>query len=110
MRVNELARELEITSKELLEELRDNGVEVKNHASNLTVEQVKLAKELYGVEEEETAPAPEAGPEAAPAVDAGPEPEAAPARHAPPRQWKRLASGSVSSGNSARTKSPFGSG
>ena len=73
MRVNELARELEITSKELLEELRNNGVEVKNHASNLSVEEVKLARELYGADVGESAEAP-----------ATPEPAAAAPVAAPP--------------------------
>jgi translation initiation factor IF-2 len=76
MRVNELARELEITSRELLEELRNNGVEVKNHAANLTVEQARLARQLYGAEDE-AEPAPEvvAAPES-PAAE--PEAVAAP--------------------------------
>lgn len=83
MRVNELARELEITSKELLEELRRNGQEVKNHAANLTSEQVRMARVLYGVEEEAPPAAPaEKAPDAA-ATAGSATPPSAPAEDKP---------------------------
>ena len=45
MRVHELAKELELESKELIAKLKEMGIEVKSHASTLTDEQVKKVKE-----------------------------------------------------------------
>ena len=45
MRVYELARELELTSKELLAVLREMGIEVKSHASSVNEEQAGLIRE-----------------------------------------------------------------
>lgn len=44
MRVHELAKELKITSKELIEKLQKQGVEAKSHMTNLDDEAVALAK------------------------------------------------------------------
>jgi translation initiation factor IF-2 len=45
MRVHELAKELQLENKEFIAKLREMGIEVKSHASTLTDEQVKKAKE-----------------------------------------------------------------
>lgn len=45
MRVYALARELDMTSKELLSLLRELGIEVKSHSSSLKEEQVALVRE-----------------------------------------------------------------
>ena len=45
MRVYELAKELQLESKELIAKLKEMGIEVKSHASTLTDEQVKKVKE-----------------------------------------------------------------
>lgn len=45
MRVHELAKELNIDSKELVEKLKDLGYEVKSHSSTLEDDQVTSAKE-----------------------------------------------------------------
>ena len=64
MRVHELAKELDLTSKELLVKLHDLGVEAKSHMSKLEDDAVELMLETAG-----------AAPEAA-ATEAPPEPEA----------------------------------
>ncbi len=46
-RVYELARELGISSKNMIEELRSYGVDVKNHMSTLDPEMVQLVKSEY---------------------------------------------------------------
>ncbi len=53
IRVYELAKRLKMTSKELLEELEDLGVEAKNHMSTLDVSTVDMLMEIYSSEEEE---------------------------------------------------------
>ncbi|HDL63903.1 MAG TPA: translation initiation factor IF-2, partial [Proteobacteria bacterium] len=45
MRVYELARELELTSKELLAVLKEMGIEVKSHASSVNEEQAGLVRD-----------------------------------------------------------------
>ena len=44
MRVNELAKDLGKTSKEVLDILQKNNVEVKSNLSNVTDEQVSIVK------------------------------------------------------------------
>ena len=53
IRVYELAKRLKMTSKELLEELDDLGVEAKNHMSTLDSSTVDMLMEIYSSEEEE---------------------------------------------------------
>ncbi len=53
IRVYELAKRLKMTSKELLEELEDLGVEAKNHMSTLDASTVDMLMEIYSSEEEE---------------------------------------------------------
>jgi translation initiation factor IF-2 len=53
IRVYELAKKLKMTSKELLEELEDLGVEAKNHMSTLDSSTVDMLMEIYSSEEVE---------------------------------------------------------
>jgi len=48
MRVHDLARELNLTSKEAMLRLAGMGIVVTNHAASLTPEQVKLVREKFG--------------------------------------------------------------
>jgi translation initiation factor IF-2 len=51
MRIYELAKEMDVDSKELLEHVRELGVEVKNHMSAIDEETIELLKEMYEVHE-----------------------------------------------------------
>ena len=54
MRVYELAKELNLSSKELLKELRESfGYEIKSHFSNLKEEQISETRGLYAYLEKE---------------------------------------------------------
>ncbi len=59
-RVYELARDIGITSKELVEELRNQGIDIKSHMSTLDTETAELVAELYREQSVavEAAPAP----------------------------------------------------
>jgi len=46
MRVYELARELDVSSRDLVEILQEEGVEITSHASNVTPEQAAMLREL----------------------------------------------------------------
>jgi len=85
MRVHELAKELELTSKDLLALLRERGVDVKSHMSTLEDDTTALILEERGVgaapAKAEQPPAP--APEAAPAVEPPPA-AAATGKPAPP--------------------------
>ncbi len=100
IRINELARELEVKAHEILERLPELGVtEKKTHSSSIDEDVAIKLRRLYGLEvpepavaEEPAAPA-EAGPagvaepSSAPVLEAGPVPavgEAAPAAERPP--------------------------
>ena len=52
MRVHELAKELELTSKVLLSKVHELGIEVKNHMSALSEEQIEVIRELHNSSEE----------------------------------------------------------
>ncbi len=69
MRVYELASELDMSSKELLQKLRKLGVEVKSHMSSVDEDSIGLMREEHG---SETAPEAAAQPaeEAADRIDA----------------------------------------
>src|SRR4029453_5010498 len=47
MRVYELARDLGVSSKNLIEELRNQGIEVKSHMSTMDEETAGLVLDLY---------------------------------------------------------------
>ena len=47
MRVHELAKEYELTSKEMLTRLRDNGIAAKSHASILSDEDIAKIRETF---------------------------------------------------------------
>ncbi len=72
MRVHELASELDMSSKELLQKLHDLGVEVKSHMSSVDEDSIQLMREGYGGETASAA-APQPAEEAADRVDAGEE-------------------------------------
>lgn len=52
-RVYEVAKQLDITSKELIEKLYDLGVEIKNHMSTIEEKDLEVILELYGKKLEE---------------------------------------------------------
>ena len=71
MRVYEFARELGVTSKQVLQECAELGIEVKNHMSSVDeATQAKLKKRLTGgrpaAPEAPAKPAPVSGKRAAP--------------------------------------------
>ncbi len=80
MRVHELAKELGLSSKDLMDKLHALHVEAKNHMAALTPEQVELARKSAGPA---AAPA-AAAPKKAPAAPAPAKPAAAPVPVAPP--------------------------
>ena len=51
-RVYEVAKQLDVTSKELIEKLYDLGVEIKNHMSTIEEKDLDIILELYGKTEE----------------------------------------------------------
>ena len=53
MKVHELAKSLNVQSKELMVKLGECGIELKNHMSPLTEEQVTLAFEIYTQQQNE---------------------------------------------------------
>jgi len=57
LRVYELARKLNMPTKELLQELEDLGLEVKNHMSFIDAETVSLLLEIFEEEEKSVAKA-----------------------------------------------------
>ncbi len=48
MRVYELASELDVASRDLVEILQEEGVDITSHASNVTAEQARMVRELLG--------------------------------------------------------------
>jgi translation initiation factor IF-2 len=64
MRVHELAKELGVASKDLVNQLRDLGVDVKSHMSVLDDDAVALMREADGGEKAETQPEPAPEPAA----------------------------------------------
>jgi len=81
MRVHELAKELGVSSKELLGKLHEAGIEAKSHMSSLEEAAIKLLREQYAGTTEAEAPAapaqPQPAPEAAPPAPSEPQPEPA---------------------------------
>ncbi|MCD6521679.1 translation initiation factor IF-2 [Candidatus Calescamantes bacterium] len=53
-RIYEIAKELNISSQELLKELKELDIDVKSHASTLSEEEYELIKELYLGEKEKS--------------------------------------------------------
>ncbi|GIX48664.1 MAG: hypothetical protein KatS3mg131_2875 [Candidatus Tectimicrobiota bacterium] len=82
IRVYELARDIGIPSKALVEELRNQGIAIKSHMSTLDEETAELVLELYR-SQEKTAP-PEAEVEAPAAAETVAPPAAAAPPAAPP--------------------------
>ncbi len=54
IRIYEIARELNMSSKELVEKVKELGMKIKSHMSSLSREEYELIKELLEIEEEET--------------------------------------------------------
>nr|WP_300004568.1 translation initiation factor IF-2 [Tissierella sp.] len=54
VRIYEIAKELDMSSKELMEKIEDLDIQVKSHMSSLSNEEAGLIKELLGNKEEET--------------------------------------------------------
>ena len=54
IRIYEIAKELNLSSKELIEKIADLNMNIKSHMSSLSSEEAELIKELLGNEEEET--------------------------------------------------------
>jgi translation initiation factor IF-2 len=81
MRVYELAKELEVESKDVLARAGELGIEAKTASSGLADDEAELIRLSYAEERGETAPEPEASAETAPEPE--PEPEEAPAPPAP---------------------------
>ena len=52
LRVYELAKELEKTSKEVLSMLKDKGIEVASHSSTLSEEQIEVVKKAVSPKKE----------------------------------------------------------
>ena len=52
-RVYELAKQLNISNKDLIEKLNELGIEVNNHMSTVDEENAELVKELLGGEKNE---------------------------------------------------------
>ena len=50
IRVSELAKELNITSKELIEQFAEVSISVKSHSNTVTPDQIRKVKEHMGVE------------------------------------------------------------
>src|SRR5208282_2579537 len=101
IRINELARELEVKAHEILDRLPELGVtEKKTHSSSIDEDVAIKLRRLYGIETpepepsaeapaalEEAGPAGAAEPSPAPVTEAGPVPavgEVAPAAEMPP--------------------------
>lgn len=83
MRVHELAKELGLTSKELMDRLHAQGVAVKNQLAALTPEQIEKARGPKGAAPAKPAPAKPTAPPP-PAVAAPPPPPPPPPSPAPP--------------------------
>ena len=56
LRVSELAKEINKTSKEVLEAFAEIGIMVKSHSNTVTPEQIRKLKEHLGIEPKKTAP------------------------------------------------------
>ena len=56
LRVSELAKELNLTSKEVIEKFAEISISVKSHSNTVTPEQIRKLKEHLGVEPKKTAP------------------------------------------------------
>jgi translation initiation factor IF-2 len=86
MRAHELAKELGLSSKELLASLEEAGLGVKTHASSVSDEGIAAMRSKHGdaetapQPEEKTQPEPTPAPEPAPAPEPTPEPKPEPVK------------------------------
>jgi len=101
VRVYELAKRLKMSSKQMIQELLDLGVEAKNHMSVVDEETEKLLMDLYGEKQAASKSAPpKAPPEQTPApqpspTEAKPSPEKGPVPEKKPPQKKEKEPGVV---------------
>ena len=56
LRVSELAKDIEKTSKEVLEAFAEIGISVKSHSNTVTPDQIRKLKEHLGILPKNTAP------------------------------------------------------
>ena len=56
LRVSELAKELNLTSKEVIEKFAEISISVKSHSNTVTPDQIRKLKEHLGIEPKKTAP------------------------------------------------------
>ena len=56
LRVSELAKELNLTSKEVIEKFAEISISVKSHSNTVTAVQIKKLKEHMGLAPQKTAP------------------------------------------------------
>ena len=56
LRVSELAKELNLTSKEVIEKFAEISITVKSHSNTVTSEQIRKLKEHLGIAPQKTAP------------------------------------------------------
>ena len=91
LRLYELAKELEKTSKEVLSMLKDKGIEVASHSSTLSEEQIEVVRKAAAPKKE--APAKEEPEKKAPIKEeAGAEKEKD-RTGVPPSKWSEAGSG-----------------
>ncbi len=53
IRIYELAKELNMSSKELIEQIEDLDIDVSSHMSSIGIEEAELIKELFEETDEE---------------------------------------------------------
>ncbi|MDO4301481.1 MAG: translation initiation factor IF-2 N-terminal domain-containing protein, partial [Clostridia bacterium] len=87
-RVYELAKTLEISNKELLEKLKEMGIEAKSHSSGLEEEAVNRVLNAFS---KNKAPKAEKKPESKPEVKAEKKPEHKQDKKTDPKQEKKNA-------------------
>ena len=86
MRVNELAKELGKTSKEVLDILQKNNIEIKSHSSNVTEEHIQVVKKAVGAGQPQKTASQSPAPAAAPAAGAVRTPAQPAASPEPPKK------------------------
>jgi len=106
MRVYELAREIDVESKELVARAKDLGIEVKTASSGLSTEDAELLKLSYAEERGETDAVAEPEPVAeAPAAETASEPDSeAPPVEAVPDEGTEIRRAHPTSGRDRRER------
>jgi translation initiation factor IF-2 len=89
IRVYELARDIGVSSKRLIEELREQGIDVKSHMSTLDEETAELVLDLYRDHDEQVVP---------PVVSSATAPTPTTITQSPPRSTAEVSSSVTESG------------